>query len=74
MILPIHHPHFTRSLQLRDLATDTEEFLDTLIGDASDPESREVKAEFKLLFERMKFYRRSRIGRPTNQRDQFSDS
>ena len=45
---------FTRSLQLRDLATDTEEFLDTLIGDASDPESREVKAEFKLLFERMK--------------------
>ena len=45
---------FTRSLQLRDLATDTEEFLDTLIGDASDPESQEVKAEFKLLFERMK--------------------
>ena len=45
---------FTRSLQLRDLATDTEEFLDTLIGDASDPESQEVKAEFKQLFERMK--------------------
>ena len=45
---------FTRSLQLRDLANDTEEFLDTLIGDASDPESQEVKAEFKQLFERMK--------------------
>ena len=42
----------TRSIQLRELSEDTEGFLDTLIGDADDPQSNEVRKEFASLFQR----------------------
>ena len=42
----------TRSIQLTKLASDTQGFLDTLLGEASDPESEEVQKEFAALFDR----------------------